>query len=123
TTSVGEPNGYSFDSLYIFTTYPDSSTSHPIIIINTLITLTMSPSLPCRSLGQNTQFQVPAIGLGFGSLSGFYGATGDLDERVSLLDHAHAAGQRFWDMADIYGDSEDVVGEWLRRSGSKREDV
>lgn len=26
-------------------------------------------------------------------------------------------------MADIYGDSEDVVGEWLRRSGSKREDV
>lgn len=37
-------------------------------------------------------------------------------------EHAHATGLRFWDMADIYGDSEDVVGELIKRSG-KRNDI
>ncbi|KAL4949849.1 NADP-dependent oxidoreductase domain-containing protein [Aspergillus filifer] len=78
-------------------------------------------SLPTRPLGLNGP-QIPAMGLGFGSLSGFYGAPGTLDERLALLDHAHASGLRFWDMADVYGDSEDLVREWCRRSG-KRGDI
>ncbi|KAJ5674036.1 hypothetical protein N7462_009475 [Penicillium macrosclerotiorum] len=78
-------------------------------------------SLPLRAVGRDGP-QASAIGLGFGSLSGSYGAPGSLDERITLLDHAHATGLRFWDLADIYGDSEDVVGEWIKRSG-KREDV
>jgi aryl-alcohol dehydrogenase-like predicted oxidoreductase len=57
-----------------------------------------------------------------GSLSGFYGPAGTVDEKVALLDHAHTTGLRFWDLADVYGDSEDVVGEWLKRSG-KRQDI
>lgn len=77
--------------------------------------------LPLRTLGRDGP-QVPAVGLGFGSLGGFYGPAGTLDEKVALLDHAHATGLRFWDMADIYGDSEDVVGEWIKRSG-KRDDI
>jgi aryl-alcohol dehydrogenase-like predicted oxidoreductase len=77
--------------------------------------------LPLRALGQDG-YQIPAIGLGFGSLSGFYGPAGTLDERVALLEHAHATGSHFWDMADVYGDSEDVVGEWVKRSG-KRNDI
>lgn len=28
----------------------------------------------------------------------------------------------FWDTADLYGDSEEVVAEWLKRSG-KRDDI
>ncbi|CRG86629.1 hypothetical protein PISL3812_03639 [Talaromyces islandicus] len=75
-------------------------------------------SLPLRTLGRDGP-QVSAVGLGFGSLGGFYGPPGTLDERVALLDHAYAAGLRFWDMADIYGDSEDVVGEWVKRSGKR----
>ena len=77
--------------------------------------------LPLRALGRDGP-QVSAVGYGFGSLSGFYGQPGTLEERVTPLDHAHAAGLRFWDMADVYGDSEDVVAEWIKRSG-KRDDV
>ncbi|PKX89203.1 aldo/keto reductase [Aspergillus novofumigatus IBT 16806] len=78
-------------------------------------------SLPLRTLGRDGP-SVSAIGLGFGSIGGFYGPAGTLDEKVALLEHAHAAGLRFWDMADIYGGSEDVVREWIKRSG-KRNDV
>ncbi|KAL4892579.1 NADP-dependent oxidoreductase domain-containing protein [Aspergillus ambiguus] len=74
-----------------------------------------------RILGRDGP-EVPAIGFGFGSLGGFYGPSGTLDEKVALLDHAHAAGLRFWDLADVYMDSEDVVGEWIKRSG-KRDDI
>lgn len=56
------------------------------------------------------------------SLGGIYGAAGSLDEKVAFLSHAHATGQRFWDTADMYGDCEDVVGEWFKRSG-KRDDI
>ncbi|KAJ5367971.1 uncharacterized protein N7496_007731 [Penicillium cataractarum] len=77
--------------------------------------------LPLRTLGRDGP-QVSTIGLGFGSIAGFYGPAGTLDEKVAHLDHAHATGLRFWDMADIYGDSEDVAGEWIKRSG-KRDDV
>ncbi|KAB8230901.1 NADP-dependent oxidoreductase domain-containing protein [Aspergillus alliaceus] len=79
----------------------------------------MSP--PLRTLGRDGPL-VSAIGLGFGSIAGFYGPAGTLDKRMALLEHAHATGLRFWDMADIYGDSEDVVGGWIKRSG-KRNDV
>lgn len=78
-------------------------------------------SLPLRALGRDGP-QIPAVGFGFGSLGGFYGSAGTLDEKVALLEHAHVTGLRFWDMADVYADSEDVVGEWVKRSG-KRGDV
>lgn len=38
---------------------------------------------------------------------------------MNLLDHAYSAGLRFWDMADIYGDSEDLVEEWFKQSGKR----
>lgn len=81
----------------------------------------MASALPKRSLGRDGPHIFP-VGLGFGSMSGFYGPTGTLDERVKLLDHAYSVGIRFWDLADVYGDSEDLVKEWINRSG-KREDV
>ncbi|CAL5874315.1 uncharacterized protein PFLUO_LOCUS8610 [Penicillium psychrofluorescens] len=76
---------------------------------------------PLRALGRDGP-KVSAVGLGFGSLGGLYGPAGTLDERVALLEHAHATGLHFWDMADIYADSEDIVGEWIKRSG-KRDDI
>ncbi|KAL3429602.1 NADP-dependent oxidoreductase domain-containing protein [Aspergillus tetrazonus] len=82
-------------------------------------------SLQTRSLGPGPDApQVPCMGLGFGSLSGFYGPAGSLESRLSLLDNAYSAGLRFWDLADIYGDAEDLVSEWVKRSDpAKRDDV
>ncbi|KAL4802041.1 NADP-dependent oxidoreductase domain-containing protein [Aspergillus unguis] len=62
------------------------------------------------------------IGLGFGSLCGVYGPPGTTEERVALLNHAYATGLRFWDLADIYGDSEDVVGEWIKQATPAQRD-
>lgn len=73
--------------------------------------------LPQRILGRDGP-SVSAIGLGLGSLGGFYGPAGTLDEKVGVLEHAYSAGVRFWDMADVYADSEEVVGEWVRRAGN-----
>lgn len=79
-------------------------------------------AIPIRALGRNGP-AVPAVGLGLMSIGGIYGPAGTLDQRVAFLDHAHATGQWFWDTADLYVDSEDVVGEWVRRSGTKRDDI
>ncbi|KAF4156652.1 hypothetical protein CNMCM8927_007747 [Aspergillus lentulus] len=77
-------------------------------------------SLPLRTLGRDGP-AVSGIGLGFGSIAGFYGPPGALHERVTVLRHAHATRLRFWDMADIYGDSDYVVREWIKRSGERND--
>jgi aryl-alcohol dehydrogenase-like predicted oxidoreductase len=74
-----------------------------------------------RTLGHDGP-QVNAVGLGLMSIGGVYGKAGPRDETVAFLDHAHSTGQRFWDTADIYGESEDIIGEWFKRSG-KRDDI
>lgn len=79
----------------------------------------MSP--PLRTLGHNGP-QVSAVGLGLMSIGGIYGAASSIEEGVAFLDHAHATGQRFWDTADMYLSSEEIVGEWIKRSG-KRNDI
>lgn len=76
---------------------------------------------PLRTLGRDGP-QVPLIGLGLMSIGGIYGSAGALDENITFLDHAHSTGQRFWDTSDLYRDSEDIVGEWVKRSG-KRNDI
>ncbi|KXG48908.1 Aldo/keto reductase subgroup [Penicillium griseofulvum] len=78
-------------------------------------------SIPIRPLGHNGPM-VPVVGLGLMNIGGAYGPAGSLDEKVAFLEHAHATGQRFWDTADLYADSEDIVGEWFKRSG-KRDDI
>ncbi|CAG8908948.1 unnamed protein product [Penicillium egyptiacum] len=77
-------------------------------------------SLPTRSLGRNGP-QVPAVGLGLMSLGSVYGSAGSLEDKVAFLEHAHSIGARFWDTADMYFDSEDAVGEWLKRSGNRKD--
>lgn len=82
----------------------------------------MSSQTPIRTLGPNGH-QVSAVGLGCGSIGGFYGPPGSLDDKVALLDHAHKIGLRFWDAADVYGDVEDIIGEWVKRNPGKRKDI
>ncbi|KAH7304247.1 NADP-dependent oxidoreductase domain-containing protein [Stachybotrys elegans] len=79
----------------------------------------MSPQL--RTLGRNGP-QVNALGLGIMSIGGVYGAPGTDEQRFALLNRAHELGQTFWDTADIYGDTEEVIGKWFAKFG-KRKDI
>lgn len=71
----------------------------------------MSPTIQTRKLGKNGP-SIPALGLGLMGISSFYGKTESDEERFKVLDRAYELGETFWDSADIYGDSEDLIGKW-----------
>lgn len=73
-----------------------------------------------HKLGQDGP-QVPCMGFGLMGLSIAYGATESTEERLKVLDRAYELGETFWDSADIYGDSEELVGEWFKRTGKRNE--
>lgn len=97
-------------------------------------------SLPTRQIGKNGP-QVPAIGFGLmvmtpswhclpgaanctyttQGLSAFYGAIESDEDRFKVLDRAVELGATFWDTADVYLDSEDLVGKWFKRTGKRDE--
>ena len=67
-------------------------------------------SLPTRKLGDA---QVTAIGWGaMGISSSAYGPTPPDEERLKFLDDLYATGCTFWDTADVYGESEDLLAKW-----------
>ncbi|KAJ7738258.1 NADP-dependent oxidoreductase domain-containing protein [Mycena maculata] len=73
---------------------------------------------PTRSIGNST---FPAIGFGAMGISVFYGAVDSDEERFKILDAAYAAGCTFWDTADVYRDSEELIGKWFKRTGKRDE--
>jgi aryl-alcohol dehydrogenase-like predicted oxidoreductase len=77
-----------------------------------VIIMSSSTALPTRQLGKDGP-HVTALGIGLMGLSAFYGTTDPDEERLKFLDHIYASGQRFWDSADIYGDSEDLIGKYV----------
>ncbi|PRP85493.1 hypothetical protein PROFUN_06862 [Planoprotostelium fungivorum] len=79
-------------------------------------------SLPTRALGKNGP-QVTALGFGTMGLSAFYGAPKPDEERFTVLDAAFAAGELNWDSADVYMDSEDLLGRWFSANPGKREKI
>jgi aryl-alcohol dehydrogenase-like predicted oxidoreductase len=74
----------------------------------------MPPQLPTRKLGKNGP-EVTALGFGAMGLSAFYGEVASDEERFKILDRTYELGQTNWDSADIYGDSEDLIGKWFKR--------
>lgn len=82
----------------------------------------MSPKLPTRKLGKNGP-QVPAMGFGLMGLSAFYGQPEPDEARFRVLDRAYELGEIFWDSADMYKDSEDLVGKWFAKNPDKRKDI
>ncbi|KAK7214710.1 hypothetical protein V2G26_002713 [Clonostachys chloroleuca] len=75
-----------------------------------------------RQLGKNGPL-VSAIGFGQMALgTDFYGAIPSDEERFAVMDRAHELGMTMWDSADIYGDSEELMGKWFKRTG-KRDDI
>ncbi|KAE8343188.1 hypothetical protein BDV24DRAFT_172953 [Aspergillus arachidicola] len=77
---------------------------------------------PTRTLGRHGP-QVSSIGLGLMSIGGVYGAAPSDEDRIALLDHAHAIGQWFWDTADVYFDSEEIIGKWRAKNPEKAKDI
>ncbi|KAJ6589504.1 Aldo keto reductase [Mycena capillaripes] len=73
---------------------------------------------PTRKIGTST---FSGIGFGAMGISTFYGAVESDEERFKVLDAAHAAGCTFWDTADLYGDSEELIGKWFKRTGKRDE--
>lgn len=70
----------------------------------------LGPKLPTRRLGKNGPF-VTALGYGTMGLSAFYGKPKPDSERFAVLDKCFEEGELFWDSADMYADSEDLLGE------------
>ncbi|KAG1741422.1 NADP-dependent oxidoreductase domain-containing protein [Suillus paluster] len=55
---------------------------------------------------------VSAIGFGAMGISAYYGQTEPDEERFKVLDKAYELGCTFWDTANVYGDSEELIGKW-----------
>ncbi|RMZ66181.1 short chain dehydrogenase reductase [Pyrenophora seminiperda CCB06] len=79
-------------------------------------------SLPTAPLGRNGP-KVNRLGFGAMGLSVWYGKLKPDNERLALLDRAYELGERFWDTADIYGDSEELIGKWFAANPDKRADI
>ncbi|KAH8681968.1 aldo-keto reductase [Xylariales sp. PMI_506] len=73
-------------------------------------------------LGQNGPL-LPRLGLGMMGASSTYGLPEPDDVRLAFLDDAYKAGEIFWDTADEYGDSEDLLGKWFTSNPEKRKDI
>ena len=80
----------------------------------------MPAQLSKRKLGKNGP-EVTALGFGLMGISGFYGAPQPDSDRFAVLDRAYELGQTNWDTADLYADSEELVGKWFARTGKRDE--
>ena len=78
--------------------------------------------MPTRQLGKNGP-QVSAIGFGAMGLSAFYGKPASDDERFKVLDRVIELGSTYIDSADIYGDSEDLLGKYFKKYPQQRAKV
>ncbi|KAF6220732.1 hypothetical protein HO133_003165 [Letharia lupina] len=82
----------------------------------------MAAQLPTRQLGKDGPW-VSALGYGaMGLSSTLYGDAGDEEERLAFLDKVFEMGCTFWDTAEGYGDNEELIGKWFKRTG-KRDQV
>ncbi|KAI0339101.1 Aldo/keto reductase [Trametopsis cervina] len=79
----------------------------------------MAPGkLPTRKIGTD---EVTAIGWGAMGLSAYYGPAASDEERLKFLDDLYASGCTMWDSANVYGDSEELIGKWLKKTGKRDE--
>ncbi|KAH7303539.1 putative aldo/keto reductase [Stachybotrys elegans] len=81
----------------------------------------VTQNVPLRRIGKNGPL-VPGMGLGLMGMSSLYGTPPSDEERFAVLDRAIELGATHWDSSDIYGDNEELLGKWFKRSG-KRDQV
>ncbi|KAL1941876.1 hypothetical protein VTO73DRAFT_6876 [Trametes versicolor] len=75
--------------------------------------------LPTRKIGQT---DVTAIGYGAMGISVFYGTPKTDEEGMKILDAVYENGCTNWDTADAYGNNEEIIGKWFKKTG-KRNDI
>ncbi|KAJ7855026.1 Aldo/keto reductase [Mycena olivaceomarginata] len=80
----------------------------------------MSTPFPTRKIGANGP-SVSAIGLGAGGISGAFYGKADRARTDEMLTYAADRGLTFWDTADYYGNSEEIIGEWFAATGRRSE--
>jgi len=80
----------------------------------------MSTSFPKAQLGKNGP-TICRLGFGLMGISSFYGTVDSDEERLKVLDHAYEKGCTFWDTANMYGDSEELIGKWFAKTGKRKE--
>ncbi|KAG9128408.1 hypothetical protein FRC07_013748 [Ceratobasidium sp. 392] len=76
-------------------------------------------TLPARRIGND---HVTAIGFGAMGIGNFgYGSELNQDDetRFKVLDRLLELGCTNWDTADVYNDSEDLIGKWFKRTGKR----
>ncbi|KAI0063915.1 Aldo/keto reductase [Artomyces pyxidatus] len=78
----------------------------------------MAPKLATRKIGST---DVTAIGYGAMGIAAFYGDALPDEERFKILDAVYESGCTNWDTADLYKDSEDLIGAWFKRTGKRDE--
>ncbi|KAJ7730374.1 NADP-dependent oxidoreductase domain-containing protein [Mycena maculata] len=74
---------------------------------------------PTRQLGKGPF--VSSLGFGTAGLGDVYYGQTDKAEAFKTLSRAADLGITFWDSADIYGNAEEVLGEWFSQSGRRAE--
>ncbi|CAF0798099.1 unnamed protein product [Adineta ricciae] len=79
-------------------------------------------TMPKRQLGKKGP-NVSAIGFGMMGLSICYGAVASDEERFKILDRAIELGCTYFDTADVYGDSEDLLGKYFKKCPQQRQKV
>ncbi|KAI8625480.1 putative aldo/keto reductase [Xylariaceae sp. FL1651] len=62
---------------------------------------------------------IPAVGLGLMGFSIHYGPAPSDEERFAVLDRALELGATHWDSSDMYGDCEELLGKWFKRTGKR----
>ncbi|KAJ7452143.1 Aldo/keto reductase [Mycena galericulata] len=77
--------------------------------------MTESRAFPTRQLGANGPV-VSSLGFGTMGIGAFYGQTNKA-EAFKTLSRAAELGITFWDTADLYGNTEEVLGEWFTKTG------
>lgn len=82
----------------------------------------LGTKLPTAKLGKNGP-EVTRMGFGLMGLSAFYGAPKPDEERFKVLDKCYELGELFWDSADMYNDSEDLLGKWFKANPGKRDNI
>ncbi|OJT04805.1 Aldo-keto reductase yakc [NADP(+)] [Trametes pubescens] len=74
--------------------------------------------LPTRKIGDD---DVTALGYSAMGISAWYGKILPDEERFKVLDAVYDGGCTFCDTADRYLDSEDLIGQWFKRTGKRNE--
>jgi aryl-alcohol dehydrogenase-like predicted oxidoreductase len=82
----------------------------------------MGGTMSRRQLGKNGP-KVSSIGYGAMGLSTFYGTPASDEERFKVFDRAIELGSTYIDSADMYGDSEELLGKYFKKYPQQRQKV